>query len=231
MIVGSTRLADELVMALEYGDQDYVRLDDPERVVDFSAPAFRANAVINAAEPYAEELSATVAAACAQARLPLLRATPPSFARLAGASRWQWVDSFDAARDAAAGFPGAVLTALSPLRLAERLGDLGGRSAGVHRRRLPAEPPLPGWAREPTRSRYGLSGALAAIAEHRARLLVAADSGDDDVGCFLRAAERRDLDVVIVRRPDGGEAVSDAAAAFAWLNGLHHINSGGRADI
>ncbi|RDD85276.1 precorrin-6A/cobalt-precorrin-6A reductase [Streptomyces parvulus] len=225
LIIGSTTLANQLAMAYEYSEPDYVHLTAEDSDAETLASIFAGSAidaVVNAAEPYAEESSITVAAACGLAGLPLLRAVPPSFSRIDGSSRWRWVESFDVAREAAAGFSGDLLAALHPPRLAARLGDLGGRTAGVHRRRLPTESLWPEWAREPERTRHGLAGALAVIDEHHARLVIAADSGDEDVAYFLVAAELRELDVVVVRRPDTGEreAVSDVSSVFAWLNGL-----------
>jgi precorrin-6x reductase len=220
LIIGSTRLAADLVLAFEHGDPDYVRHDDS--TAD-SLPAlfeqFAVDAVVNAAEPYAEVLSAGVASACERARLPLLRAVPPSFEQLAGSSRWSWVTSFDAAGRAATSWPGEVLVALTPPRLIERLGDLGGRSAYVHRRRTSADPPLPGWAEEPACTRYGLGAAIASLDERDVGLLVAADSGDTEVGHLLEAAGRRGCDVVVVRRPEPAlPVVTDALSAVRWLN-------------
>ncbi|MFF2852553.1 precorrin-6A/cobalt-precorrin-6A reductase [Streptomyces sp. NPDC058001] len=210
LIVGSTRLADELVMAFEYGDPDYVHLAERDADPDALAAAFRTTAVgavINAAQPFATELTAAVAAACAAAGLPLLRALPPSLARIAGSARWRWIDSLAAAGRAAHDCPGDVLVVLHPPDLV-----------------------LPGWDREPARRVYGLGGALSTIDERHTQLLIAADSGDDDTGYYLKAAEARGLDVVIVRRPHAAGSVSDASAAFAWLNNVHTINSVGKAE-
>jgi precorrin-6x reductase len=244
LIIGSTRLAADLVVAFEHGDPDYVWLVgegmpggaevvvDPDPTTDSLLELFHGyavDAVVNAAEPYAEVLSAMVTSACGRARLPVLRAVPPSFEETAGSSRWSWVSSFDAARREAASCPGEILVALNPLELAERLGDLGGRSAHVHRRRTSTDPSLPAWAREPARTRYGLGGAIASIDEPDVSLLVAADSGDTEVRHLLEAADHRGRDVVVVRRPElatgpgpGGSppvaVVTDVLSVLTWLD-------------
>ncbi|WP_026877125.1 precorrin-6A/cobalt-precorrin-6A reductase [Jiangella gansuensis] len=156
-------------MAFEHGDPDYVRLIDEgppgerEGIVFDRHPEpaalmtmfgrFSVDTVINAAEPYAEGVSATVATACDVAGLPLLRAVPPSFGDVAGSSRWTWVASFEAAGFEATRHPGNVLIAMDPLHHAGRLGDLGTQTAISHRRRMSVESRLPSWAREPESTR------------------------------------------------------------------------------
>ncbi|SDT15115.1 precorrin-6A/cobalt-precorrin-6A reductase [Jiangella sp. DSM 45060] len=244
LIIGSTTLVTDLVMAFEHGDPDYVRLvteDGPGRddgIVYESHPEpaalvtmFRSHAVdvvINAADPYAADVSAAVTAACEVAGLPLLRAVPPPFDGVAGSERWNWVASFDAAEREASRYPGDVMLALEPLRLAERLGDLGGRSALSHRRRTSMDPRIPGWVREPDATRYGLRGAISVLAAGNVRLLVAADSGDTGVRSFLEAADQLGIEVVMVRRPEPASdqrrngpsepVVTDALSALAWLS-------------
>ncbi|WP_171906908.1 precorrin-6A/cobalt-precorrin-6A reductase [Jiangella alba] len=235
----------DLVMAFEHGDPDYVRLvteDGPGRgdaIVYEGHPEpaalvtmFRSHAVdvvINAADPYAEGVSSAVAAACDVAGLPLLRAVPPPFEGVAGAQRWRWVASFDAAGREASRHSGDVMIALEPLRLSERLGDLGGRSVLSHRRRTSMDPDLPGWVREPDATRYGLRGAISVLGAGNVRLLIAADSGDAGVRNFLEAADHLGVEVVMVRRPEPASGpqrragssepvVTDALSALAWLS-------------
>ncbi|WP_053204111.1 precorrin-6A/cobalt-precorrin-6A reductase [Jiangella muralis] len=245
LIIGSTTLVTDLVMAFEYGDPDYVRLvteDKPGRgegIVYDAHPEptalvtmfqrYAVDMVINAAEPYAEDMSAAVAAACDVAGLPLLRAVPPPFDDVAGSPRWRWVASFDAAVREASRHPGDVMIALEPLHLTARLGDLGGRSAISHRRRTSMDPQLPGWVRQPDATRYGLRGAISVMGAGNVRLLVAADSGDTGVRNFLEAADHLGIEVIIVRRPElssglhrrsgpAGPVVTDALSALAWLS-------------
>jgi precorrin-6x reductase len=256
LIIGSTTLATDLVMAFEYGDPDYVWLvteDKPGRgewIVYGDRPEptalvtmFQRHAVdivINAAEPYAEDVSSAVTAACEVAGLPLLRAVPPPFDDVAGSLRWRWAASFDAAGREASRHPGDVMIALEPLHLAERLGDLGGRSAISHRRRTSMDPRLPGWVREPDTIRNGLRGAISVMGAGNVRLLVAADSGDTGVRNFLEAADHLGIEVIIVPRPElssgpqqrnepARPVVTDAFSALAWLSDVRRRSAQGRS--
>lgn len=245
LIIGSTQLAIDLVMAFEHGDPDYIRLVDEDAPGEHDGIVFdrhpepaalmsmfgrcAVDTVINAAEPYAEGVSAAVAAACDVAGLPLLRAVPPSFGDVAGSSRWTWVASFEVAGSEATRHPGNVLIAMDPLHLAERLGDLGTRTAISHRTRMSMDPRLPSWVREPESTRYGLRGAISALRAGDVRLLVAADSGDTGVGHFLAAADPCGVEVIIIRRPELSSGrqrpnrptepvVTDALSALDWLS-------------
>lgn len=242
LIAGSTKLARGLVLALEHGDPDYVLLiERGSRVViggvdtEPTAEGLRralgihgVRSVINAIQPFDETLSARLAVACELSHVPLLRVVPKSFERLSGAAGWIWVTSFEQAALEAASRSGRLVVALEPVELSHRLGDLGGGSAVLHRRRLFEEPPIPVWAREPGRPVSRLVDAVQLLQDTRAALLVTSDSGDFRVRHLLDASRQTGTDVVIVKRPaPGGGAVDGTAAiqlafdvmgALTWRN-------------
>lgn len=243
LIVGATRLAGELAMALEHGDPDYLRLrrrgfafeldgvsiQTTQDALELALRHHSVKSVIDASEPFDERVSAPLAAACRRTRVPLLRALPDSFERSPEASRWRWVETFGQAGAAAIACQGTVVVALEPLTHLVDLGDLDGVSVVVHRQRGSADPPLPGWARVPLRTPQHRDD-VSWLRELGAALLLTADTGDAATRRLLEAALRSSTDVVIVRRPaasrelPGGRgtvvAGGGVARALAWRSSL-----------
>lgn len=186
-------------------------------------------AVVDATHPFAERISASAAAACPAAGVPLLRLQRPGWRARAG-DDWHRVDDLD---EAAAAIP----------RLGRRILLTTGRQGLASFAAVddawflvrcvdPPAGPLP--ARHELlldRGPYTLAGELALIDSHRIDLVVTKDSGGDLTRAKLDAARERGLPVVIVRRPPRPSvpevpAVEDAAAWAArlaqpgWLRGV-----------
>jgi precorrin-6A/cobalt-precorrin-6A reductase len=182
----------------------------------------RVTGVIDATHPFAERISASAAAACPQAGVPLLRLQRPGWIERPG-DRWHWVEHLDAAA--------AAITTLG-----ERVLLTTGRQglwtfAGLKDTWLlircveQPDPPLP-----PRhlllldRGPYTLDGELALIDEHRIDLVVTKDSGGSLTEAKLEAARRRQLPVIVVRRPPrtDGASVSTVREAFLWARVRTH---------
>ncbi len=176
-------------------------------------------AVVDATHPFAERISASAAAACPRAGVPLLRLQRPGWD--AGPDDdWHWVDDLD---EAAAAIP----------RLGERVLLTTGRQglpafAGVRdawflvRCVEPPDPPLP--PRHELlldRGPYTVVGELALVDEHRVELLVTKDSGGAHTEAKLEAARQRRLPVIVVRRPPRPDVTTVATVedAAAWALG------------
>lgn len=175
------------------------------------------SAVVDATHPFAETISASAAAACPAAGIPLLRLQRPGWRARPG-DRWRWVDDLD---EAAAAIP----------RLGRRVLLTTGRQglssfAAVKdawflvRCVDPPDPPLPAHhelllARGP----YTRGGELALIDSHRIDLVVTKDSGGDLTQAKLDAARDRGLTVVVVRRPSRPivPEVTTVEDATAWV--------------
>ncbi len=173
-------------------------------------------AVVDATHPFAERISASAAIACPRADVPLLRLQRPGWSAGPG-DDWHWVADLD---DAAAAIPS----------LGERVLLTTGRQglpafAGLHETWFlvrcvePPEPPLP--PRHELlldRGPYTVEGELELIDKHRIDLLATKDSGGTLTEAKLEAARRRELPVLVVRRPPRPDVatVATVAGALAW---------------
>jgi precorrin-6A/cobalt-precorrin-6A reductase len=182
--------------------------------------------VVDATHPFAERISASAAAACPRAGVPLLRLQRPGWD--AGPDDdWHWVDDLD---EAAAAIP----------RLGERVLLTTGRQglpafAGVRdawflvRCVEPPDPPLP--PRHELlldRGPYTVDGELALVDRHRVELLVTKDSGGQHTEAKLEAARLRRLPVIVVRRPPRPDVATVATVedALAWATGQDRARAG-----
>lgn len=173
-------------------------------------------AVIDATHPFAERVSASAVAASTTTGIPLLRLERPPWTERPG-DRWHRVDDLDAAAD--------VVT-----RISRRAWLTIGRQGLAAFARVETcwflirciespEPPLP-----PEheilldRGPYTLEGELALIDRHRIGVLVTKESGGAPTGAKLEAARRRELPVVVVRRPSRSSVtgVPSVDEACAW---------------
>lgn len=179
-------------------------------------------AVVDATHPFAERISASAAAACPRAGVPLLRLERPGWSERPG-DRWHWVDDLAAA---AAAVPS----------LGERVLLTTGRQglpafAGVEdawflvRCVEEPDPPLPPRHRLLlARGPYTVEGELALLDEHRIDLVVTKDSGGAHTEAKLDAARLRGLPVIVVRRPPRPDVatVSTVADALVWARERVH---------
>lgn len=240
LILGGTAEARELATALDAagvpvtsslaGRVKRPRLPAGEvRIGGFGGPEALAHwlqehgvaAVVDATHPFAERISASAAAACPRACVPLLRLQRPGWSERPG-DRWLWVDDLDAAAAAIPSLGERVLLTTGR----QGLPAFAGIDAWFLVRCVEEpDPPLP--RRHQLlldRGPYSVEGELALLDEHRIDLLITKDSGGTLTEAKLDAARRRGLPVIVVRRPPrlGVASVSTVAAALAWARQRAH---------
>lgn len=180
-------------------------------------------AVIDATHPFAERISASAAAACAAAGVPLLRLQRPGWSERAG-DRWLWVDDLPSAARAIPGLGRRVFltTGRQGLATFAALTETWFLIRCVD----PPDPPLP--PRHELildRGPYTVEGEGELIDRHELDLVVTKDSGGGHTAAKLTAARSRGLPVIVVRRPRpaaAGASVGDVAQALAWALGHAH---------
>ena len=179
-------------------------------------------AVVDATHPFAERISASAAAACPKAGVPLLRVDRPGWSERPG-DRWRWVASLPAAAAAIPELGRRVLLTTGR----QGLGAFAGDAASWFLIRCvdAPGPPLPArYELVLDRGPYELAGELALIDRHRVEVVVTKDSGGTHTQPKLDAARERGLPVIVVRRPPrpaGVLTVTSAAAAAAWVLDAH----------
>jgi precorrin-6A/cobalt-precorrin-6A reductase len=194
------------------------------RIGGFGGPAALAawlgehgvTAVVDATHPFAERISASAAAACPLADVPLLRLQRPGWSERPG-DDWRWVDDLDAAAAAIPALGERVLLTSGRQGLAA-FADVD-RAWFLVRCVERPEPPLPAHHQLLLdRGPYTLDGELELIDAHRIELVVTKDSGGVHTQPKLEAARERGLPVIVVRRPRRADTASVAtvAEALAW---------------
>jgi precorrin-6A/cobalt-precorrin-6A reductase len=182
----------------------------------------RVTAVVDATHPFAERISASAAAACPSAGVPLLRLQRPGWSEGPG-DDWHWVDDLDTAAAKIPALGGRVLLTTGRQGLAAFAGvaDAWFLVRCVER----PDPPLPPHHELLLdRGPYTLAGELALIERHRIELVVSKDSGGTLTEAKLAAARQRGLAVILVRRParPDVETVASVAEALAWALARSH---------
>lgn len=178
------------------------------------------DAVVDATHPFAERMSASAAAACARAGVPLLRLERPPFRSQPG-DDWRLVGTLD---EAAALVAEGARVFLTTGR--QGLPAFAGLDAFFLIRCVdPPEPPLPAdHVLLLDRGPFTLEGELALIDEHRLDLLITKDSGGEHTAAKLEAARLRGLGVIVASRPPRPNALTVASVAevLAWLRETPH---------
>lgn len=194
------------------------------RVGGFGGPAGLARwlrevgalAVVDATHPFAAGIAVTAAEGCRLAGTPLLRLQRPGWSAGQG-DRWHWVDDLPGAA-AAVGRLGSRVLLTSGRQGLAAFAAVEGAWFLVRCVDQP-EPPLP--PRHELlldRGPYTPAGELALIDAHRIDLVVTKDSGGEHTAAKLHAARRRELPVIVVRRPPRPDvpSVGTVPEALAW---------------
>lgn len=178
-------------------------------------------AVVDATHPFADQISANAAAACARAGVPLLVLTRRPWVAGPG-DRWIGVPDMEAAAESLRPLGRTVFLTIGRQELApfEAVPD----KAYVIRAVDPPEP-MPALPRARLildRGPFTLEGELALLAEHGVEVIVSKNSGGTATEAKLEAARQRRVPVVMVERPRGNGVpeVHDATAALAWLDAI-----------
>ncbi|OYD84209.1 cobalt-precorrin-6A reductase [Azospirillum brasilense] len=178
-------------------------------------------AVVDATHPFADQISANAAAACARVGVPLLVLTRKPWEPGEG-DRWIDVPDMAAAAEALRPLGESVFLTIGRQEVAvfEAVPDKRYLIRAVD----PPEPApkLPDYRLILDRGPFTLEGECALLEEHRVDVIVSKNSGGTATEAKLEAARRRGNPVVMVERPPGNGVaeVHDAAAALAWLEGL-----------
>ena len=238
LILGGTTQASALAVQLA-GDTRYDAIlslagrtknptlpDISHRVGGFGGSAGLANylrteaidVLIDATHPFAEQISANAAKACAAARVPLLVFTRPPWRREPG-DDWIEVDTVEAAVDALGTQRRAVMLTQGRLQLAAFA------RAPQHRYIVraidrPVEiDALSGAKLILGRGPFALADEERLMREERIELLVTKNSGGAATHPKIEAARRLGVTVVVMRRPTGpsAETATDLSAVLAWI--------------
>jgi len=173
--------------------------------------------VIDATHPFAEQISANAALACAATRVPLLVFTRPPWRREPG-DDWIEVDAIEAAVDALGTERRTVLLTQGRLQLAAF-------ARAQHRYIVraidrPAEiDALPGAKLILARGPFALADEERLMREEGVELLVTKNSGGAATYPKIEAARRLGVTVVIVRPPSppNAETATELPYALAWI--------------
>ena len=178
----------------------------------------RPTVVVDATHPYADLISASARAACAEAAVPLLRLQRPGWTEGQG-DRWHRVPDVDAAAGLVPTLGERAFLALGRGEL-EPFADV--RDVWFLLRAVePPAPPLPAHhAVVLARGPFALEAEVALLAEHRIDVVVTRDSGGSMTVPKLVAARDLRLPVIVVDRPpedEAGEGVSSIDDALRWI--------------
>lgn len=175
-------------------------------------------AVVDATHPFAAQITANAATACAQVGVPLLRLSRPSWATRADAASWHWVDTIADARQAAERLGERIFLAIGRQSLGGFVDWTDGpvlvRVVDAPDFEVPAT-----WVALRARGPFDIEAELDLMRSHGIDVLVAKDSGGS-TDAKLDAAAVLGVAVVMVRRPalpSGVDVVTSVAEAAAWL--------------
>ncbi len=156
-------------------------------------------AVVDATHPFAAQMTAHAATACAAAGVPLLRLSRPSWATRTDAPSWHWVDSITEARETAGRLGSRVFLAIGRQALPE-FADWVDRSVVARVVDSPAMDVPGNWEVVRARGPFRLEDELELLRRHGIDVLVTKDSGGP-TDSKLDAAAKLGIPVVILHRP------------------------------
>jgi len=178
-------------------------------------------AVIDATHPFAAQISANAAAACALAGVPLRLLTRPAWGAGPG-DRWIGVPDMDAAAQALRGLGDTVFLTIGRQEVAafEAMPDKRYLIRAVD----PPDPlpALPRMSLILDRGPFTVEGELALMRGERIEVVVSKNSGGRATDAKLEAARTLRLPVVMVERPAGNGVAElhDVEDAVGWLEGM-----------
>jgi len=175
-------------------------------------------AVVDATHPFAQQITANAAAACAEVGCALLRLSRPSWAGRPEAATWHWVDSISQARTVAGHLGSRVFLAIGRTSL----GEFAEWTDRYVLARVVDQPPwtVPAsWDVLQARGPFRVDAERHLLRDRRIDVLVTKDSGGQ-ADAKLDAARELGVPVVIVARPPlpaGVEVVTSVAEAAEWV--------------
>ena len=175
-------------------------------------------AVVDATHPFARQITAHAAAACAEVGCPLLRLSRPSWSERADADAWHWVDSFGQARTVARLLGSRVFLAIGRKSLGEFV-EWTDRYVLARVVDAPDFAVPESWVVLQARGPFHVDAERDLLRDHGIDLLVTKDSGGP-ADAKLDAARDLGVHVVIMARPPlprGVDAVGSVAAAAEWV--------------
>ncbi|EWM11338.1 cobalt-precorrin-6A reductase [Kutzneria sp. 744] len=171
----------------------------------------RVDAVVDATHPFAARVTASAAAATSALGLPFLVLRRPGW-RQAEEDDWRWVGSVAEAAELlpTVGTRALLTVGRQELEPFTRLSDVWLLARSIEQPNVPIEAVL-------GRGPFAVESELELLDDHDIDVLVTKDSGGDDAK--LVAARRRNIPVVIVRRPPSPAVmiVSTVDQAAIWV--------------
>jgi precorrin-6A/cobalt-precorrin-6A reductase len=188
-----------------------------EGLIDYLASE-NINTVVDATHPYAEQISANAAIACASARVPLLVLTRPPWPRRVG-DRWIEVENIDDAVDALGAEPRKVFLTHGRLQLAA-FARAPQHTYFVRSIDPPAEfEALPTAKLLLSRGPFALDDEEQLMRDEGVEILVTKNSGGDATYAKIEAARRLGINVVVIKRPVAANSATSMSVddALAWI--------------
>jgi precorrin-6A/cobalt-precorrin-6A reductase len=244
LVLGGTTEARELAAALVEAGVPAIsslagRLERPQlpvgaiRVGGFGGPHALADwlrehqiaAVVDATHPFAAQVSASAAEACAATHTPLIRLDRPAWTAQPG-DRWHRVTDLAEAAEVVPRLGRRVLLTIGRRGVAA-FANITAAWFVIRCIEQPADPLPPNHELILARGPFTLASELALIDQHAIDLLVTRDSGGAATEAKLEAARQRQLPVIVVRRPapPAGATVPDVSGAVAWVQSIVHPGS------
>ena len=175
-------------------------------------------AVVDATHPFAEQITANAAAACAEVGCPLVRLSRPSWSERPEAPSWHWVDSIAQARTVAGELGGRVFLAIGRKSLGEFVEWID-RYVLVRMVDQPDFAVPAAWEVLRARGPFRVDAERDLLRDRRIAVLVTKDSGGS-ADAKLDAARELGLPVVIMARPPLPariQVVTSVAEATEWV--------------
>ncbi|QFQ30489.1 cobalt-precorrin-6A reductase [Janibacter melonis] len=184
------------------------------------------SAVVDATHPFAATMGAHAAAACAAVGLPLLRLARPGWADHPDAATWTWVESHEAAREAADRAGGTPFVTTGRQTLHHHVGPWARRGVLVRLVEPPEEPLPQTWTVLRSRGPFEVAAEEALLRDHAVGVLLTKDSGGRYTQAKLEAARRVGVPVVVVARPRRADGVTEAVDAEQATRWVEQVTSG-----